>query len=134
MLIKSFGEFCLFLDADKQMAINVFLGVFQPEEGDANIWDLSTDYYLHHTAARELPKTHSTPRHTKWWDDELLESLPIPLYRGHGDPVSQSAASVAGIEAPSTMIPIDSFDEVYKPLELTDFDSLFGRNLARTAE
>lgn len=113
------------------MAINVFLGVFQPEEGDANIWDLSTDYYLHHTAARELPKIHSSPRHTKWWDEELLESLPLPLYRGHGDPASQSAASVAGSRDISA---IDSFDEVYKPLELTDFDSLFGRNLARTAE
>ena len=28
----------------------------------------------------------------------------------------------------------DSFDEVYKPQELTDFDSLFNRNITRTSE
>ena len=28
----------------------------------------------------------------------------------------------------------DSFDEVYKPLELTDFDGLFSRNITRTPE
>ena len=112
------------------MAINVFLGVFQPEEGDQNIWDLSTDYYLHHTNARELPKTHEIPRHTKWWDNELLQSLPLPLYHSREEPESRSAASVAG----KNLHPSDSFDEVYKPTELTDFDSLFGRNLTRTAE
>lgn len=113
------------------MAINVFLGVFQPDSEGINIWDLSTDYYLHHTAARELPKTRTILRHTKWWDNELLECLPLPLYRGQGDPSSQSAASVAGIRGAAAT---DSFDEVYKPLELTDFDSLFSRNLARTGE
>lgn len=29
---------------------------------------------------------------------------------------------------------LDSFDEVYKPLELTDFDGLFSRNITRTPE
>ena len=29
---------------------------------------------------------------------------------------------------------IDSFDEVYKPFELTDFDSFFNRNITRTSE
>ena len=70
------------LDADKQMAINVFLGVFQPQEGEKNVWELSTDYYLHHTLARVLPQTHSTSSHTKWWDDHLLHTLPLPLYGG----------------------------------------------------
>ena len=70
------------LDADKQMAINVFLGVFQPQEGEKNVWELSTDYYLHHTLARVLPQAHSTFSHTKWWDDQLLHTLPLPIYRG----------------------------------------------------
>ena len=70
------------LDADKQMAINVFLGVFQPQEGEKNVWELSTDYYLHHTLARVLPQAHSTFSHTKWWDDQLLQTLPLPIYRG----------------------------------------------------
>lgn len=64
------------------MAINVFLGVFQPQEGERNVWDLSTDYYLHHTLSRVPPQTHSSSSHTKWWDDQLLRALPLPLYRG----------------------------------------------------
>lgn len=72
----------LFTDADKQMAINVFLGVYQPGEGIPDIWDLTTDYYLHHTMARVLPSAHSIPNHTKWWESELIDTLPLPLYRG----------------------------------------------------
>ncbi len=48
-------------DAEKQMAINVFLGVFIPHEGEANIWDLPTDYYLHHTNAR-IPQALKSDR------------------------------------------------------------------------
>ena len=69
-------------DADKQMAINVFLGVYQPGEGIPDIWDLTTDYYLHHTMARVLPSTHAIPNHTKWWHSQLIATLPLPLYRG----------------------------------------------------
>lgn len=29
---------------------------------------------------------------------------------------------------------LESFDEVYKPLELTDFDGLFSKNITRTPE
>jgi hypothetical protein len=64
------------------MAINVFLGVYQPGEDIPDIWDLTTDYYLHHTMARVLPSAHSIPNHTKWWDSELIDTLPLPLYRG----------------------------------------------------
>ena len=72
----------ILVDADKQMAINVFLGVYKPGEGIPDIWDLSTDYYLHHTMARVLPSSHATPNHTKWWDSQLIETLPLPLYKG----------------------------------------------------
>ena len=34
-------------DADKQNALNLFLGVFEPEEGKPNLWELPTDFYLH---------------------------------------------------------------------------------------
>ena len=44
------------------MAINVFLGVFTPREGEPNIWDLPTDYYLHHTNARAPQPQQSVGR------------------------------------------------------------------------
>ena len=37
-------------------------------------------------------------------------------------------------EGPRPSSALDSFDEVYKPLELTDFDGLFSRNITRTSE
>ena len=52
---------------------------------------------------------------------------------GADDPASCSAASSStsdGSPKPNS----DSFDEVYKPLELTDFDTLFSKNIARTSE
>ena len=45
------------------MAINVFLGVFIPSEGEPNIWDLPTDYYLHHTNSRVPQPQKSSTRY-----------------------------------------------------------------------
>ena len=36
-----------YTDAEKQDAMNLFLGHFIPRPGHANIWDLDSDYYLH---------------------------------------------------------------------------------------
>jgi hypothetical protein len=35
-------------DAEKQHTINLFLGLFVPDENKPPIWDLMTDYSLHH--------------------------------------------------------------------------------------
>ena len=52
-----------------------------------------------------------------------------------GDPEGQCAAcAVESEEENSSKVKRDSFDEVYKPQELTDFDSLFNRNITRTSE
>jgi hypothetical protein len=36
-----------YTDGEKQDAINLFLGYFQPQEGKPALWELDTDYYLH---------------------------------------------------------------------------------------
>ncbi|XP_051139563.1 phosphatidylinositol-3-phosphatase SAC1 isoform X1 [Andrographis paniculata] len=36
-----------YTDGEKQDAINLFLGYFQPQEGKPALWDLDSDYYLH---------------------------------------------------------------------------------------
>ncbi|PNF18464.1 Polyphosphoinositide phosphatase [Cryptotermes secundus] len=40
-----------FSDAEKQHTINLFLGLFVPNENKPPIWDLMTDYCLHHPQA-----------------------------------------------------------------------------------
>lgn len=36
-----------YADADKQDALNLFLGVFRPQPGSPHIWELGGDTYLH---------------------------------------------------------------------------------------
>lgn len=56
-----------FMDAQRQDAINVFLGNYQYQEG-FNLWDLSTDYYLHNSSHRETLK-HS---YRLWYEPRFL--------------------------------------------------------------
>ena len=50
------------IDSDKQQAINLFLGMFKPRLGQMDLWELPTDYYLHHTKTTELPSKEQTYR------------------------------------------------------------------------
>ena len=67
-----------FADQDKQMAINLFLGVYIPEDNSTHLWELSTDYYHHHlfTTSLACPRPLS---YTKWWTDDVIISLPRPV-------------------------------------------------------
>jgi len=38
----------LCIDTEKQNAINLFLGLFCPNENEPAIWEQNFDYYLHH--------------------------------------------------------------------------------------
>lgn len=38
----------LCVDTEKQNAINLFLGLFVPNESEPDIWEQNFDYYLHH--------------------------------------------------------------------------------------
>lgn len=43
--------FLICLDTEKQNAINLFLGLFVPNENELAIWEQNFDYYLHHPEA-----------------------------------------------------------------------------------
>lgn len=43
--------FCVCVDTEKQNAINLFLGLFIPNENDSALWEQNFDYYLHHPEA-----------------------------------------------------------------------------------
>ena len=61
-LCKQYHLYVLYADSDKQQAINLFLGVFKPRSGYPDLWELPTDYYLHHTKTTELPPKEQTYR------------------------------------------------------------------------
>lgn len=48
-----------FPDSDKQNAINLFLGMFEPVDGQTNIWELTTDFYLHNRVTIHGPLPRS---------------------------------------------------------------------------
>ncbi|CAM0140332.1 unnamed protein product, partial [Umbelopsis sp. WA50703] len=83
-----------FVDAEKQDAINLFLGNYIPEEGLPPLWELSSDYHLHN----EDPRNRSKRRHyRRWWSEGILKasenmtssvelSSPSELFLAENDP------------------------------------------------
>jgi hypothetical protein len=59
-----------FTDAEKQDAMNVFLGIFVPRPGEPALWELESDYFLHHRAVLAAT-AEPRPRYTHW-----LEGVP----------------------------------------------------------
>lgn len=45
-------------DTEKQNAINLFLGVYIPSEASHPIWELTSDYLLHHSLTRGVRPCH----------------------------------------------------------------------------
>ncbi|KAL3171308.1 hypothetical protein MRX96_013530 [Rhipicephalus microplus] len=66
-----------FSDADKQNAINFFLGVYRPYEHNFALWDLTTDYYLHMLIAASIPAGRLL--YFCWFDEEVPMSLPFAV-------------------------------------------------------
>lgn len=55
----------------------LLIGLFIPEEGKPPIWELLTDYYLHHKPACHYSRR--TKLLTQWWDNTVLKCLPYAL-------------------------------------------------------
>ena len=66
-----------FSDASKQGAINLFLGMYIPNENQTPLWELDSDIILHECDKNKLPKLHKS-----WWEHYLRrfeEKLPKDL-------------------------------------------------------
>ncbi|KAK7474795.1 hypothetical protein BaRGS_00033976 [Batillaria attramentaria] len=109
-----------FSDVEKQQTFNLFLGVFEPVEGQPNLWELPTDFYLHNPLTMGkilLPR----PSYSQWWDRKVYECLPLPY-----DEVSKNEDEHLEV----TMVPLSSenvnlFFEFYRPSDLTVFEDLY---------
>lgn len=58
-----------FSDADKQDAINLFLGNFVSEDGQPMLWELNSDYHLHNQDPRLQPPRKD---YRKWCSTDVL--------------------------------------------------------------
>ncbi|KAI9120557.1 hypothetical protein K1719_007590 [Acacia pycnantha] len=66
-------------DREKQDAMNLFLGYFQPQEGKPALWELESDYYLHVSGARDDLKIFDEP--SKLVTDPATPLRPLPAWK-----------------------------------------------------
>ncbi|XP_066350658.1 phosphatidylinositol-3-phosphatase SAC1-like [Miscanthus floridulus] len=97
-----------YTDGEKQDAINLFLGYFQPQEGKPALWELDTDYYLHVTTAG---------------DDLMSDSYHLSSAPGNNVFVGFGAALNPG----TTLSPVPACKEDFSRMKLTSFDKLIER-------
>ncbi|KAG0262163.1 phosphatidylinositol-3,5-bisphosphate 5-phosphatase [Mortierella polycephala] len=59
-----------FVDAEKQDAMNLFLGNYRTRKGAPALWELPGDYHLHNTTDPELKKVRKS--YTRWFSPDAL--------------------------------------------------------------
>ncbi|KAL7276473.1 phosphatidylinositol-3,5-bisphosphate 5-phosphatase [Rhizina undulata] len=108
-----------FLDGQRQEAYNLFLGNYIFAQGQPMLWDLSTDYYLHHADPRLGRRRRS---YVKWWTPKNLETRILPELATPSEEFSNK--------------PYHFFDdywlEYYRPKALSSFLKVFAYNLNST--
>ncbi|KAK0629923.1 SacI homology domain-containing protein [Bombardia bombarda] len=122
-MIESFKRYYnnSFLDGQRQEAYNLFLGNYIFALGQPMLWDLVTDYYLHH----ENPRLWLEKRkwnYIKWYTPKFLEERVLPPYppaKGGGGGTDGSA------HAPPVAYCDDYWLEYYRPATLTSFLKMF---------
>ncbi|XP_051511526.1 polyphosphoinositide phosphatase [Myxocyprinus asiaticus] len=117
-----------FSDADRQDAINLFLQVYQPCESKPHLWELPTDFYLHHSNTMILPQDRHS--YTHWWSDGVLLYLPLPYDEAECE---QNRRKVSVKRVNRFDESIDIYTESFRPYELTSFDDTFSIAMTNSA-
>lgn len=122
-MIESFKRYYnnSFLDSQRQEAYNLFLGNYIFAHGQPMLWDLATDYYLHHANPRDW-SARMKRDYIKWYTPEFLVEKTIPAYVPNRD-IARSKS-------------IDFFDdywlEYYRPATLSSFLKMFAYQMRST--
>lgn len=116
-MVESFKRYYhnSFLDSQRQEAYNLFLGNYIWAQGQPMLWDLSTDYYLHHTDPK---KWLDRPRkdYINWFTPEHLEERTLP-------PTAQCSQSAKQSQRPAEYD--DYWLEYYRPLAVSSFVKVY---------
>ncbi|EHK99604.1 putative Polyphosphoinositide phosphatase [Glarea lozoyensis 74030] len=115
-MVESFKRYYnnSFLDGQRQEAYNLFLGNYIFAQGQPMLWDLATDYYLHHANPRGW-SGRNRRSYINWYTPEYLEKRVLPKYVGPSGLASGK--------------PLGFFDdywlEYYKPLAVSSLLKVF---------
>jgi hypothetical protein len=115
-MVESFKRYYhnSFLDSQRQEAYNLFLGNYIFAQGQPMLWDLQSDYYLHHTHPDEWVRT-TKPHYIDWYTPSFLEPRALPPTLGPTDVMLQNGVSHFD----------DYWLEYYRPLALSTFTKNF---------
>ncbi|CDH60697.1 domain-containing protein [Lichtheimia corymbifera JMRC:FSU:9682] len=117
-----------FSDADKQDAINLFLGNFVSEDGQPMLWELNSDYHLHNQDPRIQPPRKD---YRKWCSTDVL----VENVQDANRPLTEIPPE---LRQNDTLQPDESdpyrgyWVEYYDPTKLTTLDTLFAYNMNGT--
>lgn len=124
-MIESFKRYYnnSFLDNQRQEAYNLFLGNYVFAKDQPMLWDLNTDYYLHHADPKDWSAT-KTGNYVNWFTPEFLKERTIPpLARPQRKGAAESHA-------------VDFYDdywlEYYRPATLSSFPKMFAYKMNST--
>lgn len=115
-MIESFKRYYnnSFLDGQRQEAYNLFLGNYKFAQGQPMLWDLATDYYLHHSDPRMWAEKHKR-EYVHWFTPEYLNKRALAAYVPRRKRLSN--LPVALID--------DYWLEYYRPSTLSSFMKMF---------
>lgn len=124
-MVESFKRYYnnSFLDGQRQEAYNLFLGNYIWTQGQPMLWDLTTDYYLHHANPRAwLEKNKKRRSYIDWYTPEHLEP------RVMEEPVAEDP-NADHLLLRNLHHPLSYYDnywsEYYKPRALSSFEKIF---------
>jgi hypothetical protein len=106
-----------FLDSQRQEAFNLFLGNYIYSQGQPMLWDLASDYYLHHSDPR-LFKSYKPPHYINWYTPAYFEPRVLPDTRHIEGPATSTTAAD------------EYWLEYYRPLAITSFAKTFSYKIS----
>jgi len=115
-MIESFKRYYnnSFMDGQRQEAYNLFLGNYIFAQGQPMLWDLATDYYLHHADPRAWSDKRKSD-YINWYTPTNLEERKFPEYVPPPGEIKR--------------MPVSFFDdywlEYYRPSTLSSFLKMF---------
>jgi phosphatidylinositol 3,5-bisphosphate 5-phosphatase len=114
-MVESFKRYYnnSFMDAQRQEAYNLFLGNYVFAQGGPMLWDLTSDYYLHHSDPRRWIE-RARHNYRNWFTPKFLDEpkLPPPIW-----PQTLAKKSLSYFD--------DYWLEYYRPLAVSSFQKVF---------
>ncbi|KAL1605551.1 phosphatidylinositol-3,5-bisphosphate 5-phosphatase [Nothophoma quercina] len=123
-MVESFKRYYhnSFLDSQRQEAYNLFLGNYTFHQGQPMLWDLTTDYYLHHADPKGYLDWQRRD-YNNWFTPSHLEPRTLPPSNHLRALQSRSLQANIGFRD-------DYWLEYYRPLAISSFLKIFAFRLA----